>query len=113
SRAIGMDGSEGTIVASIHGLQHIQRFFSTHLADDDSVGTHPQAVDDELALLDGPGTLDVSGTAFQSNHVTLLELQLRRIFYGHDSFIVGNVSRKHVQHGGFSGTSSSGDHNVQ
>ena len=35
----------GTFVTGVHGLQHVEGFFSTHFADDDAVGAHAQAVD--------------------------------------------------------------------
>lgn len=47
-----MSGGKASVVASVHGLQHIQCFRAAYLANDDAVWTHTQAGADQ--------TLDVN-----------------------------------------------------
>ena len=100
-------------MARVHRLQHIEGFFATDLTYDDSVGTHTQRVDQQLPLLDGTLSFDVRRPGFEAHNVFLVQLQLRRIFYGHDSFAVGNERRQDVQQSGFTGAGSARDQNVQ
>ena len=39
-------------MASVHGLQHVERFGSANLTDDDTVGTHPERIAYQIALRD-------------------------------------------------------------
>ena len=73
------------VVAGVHGLQHVQRLFAAHLAQDDAVGTHAQRVDHQLALADRALAFQVGRTAFQPDDVLLLDLQLGGIFDGDDA----------------------------
>ena len=43
ARGVRVNGGERAVVAGVHGLQHVQRFFAADLADDDAVGAHAQA----------------------------------------------------------------------
>jgi hypothetical protein len=36
-------------VAGVHGLEHVESLGAAHLADEDPVGAHPEAVAQELA----------------------------------------------------------------
>src|SRR5438045_5752378 len=74
--AIGVDGRQRTIVASIHRLQHIERFFDTHLTNDDTIRPHTQTVDEELPLLNGTCSFHVGRATLHAHHVALLHNQL-------------------------------------
>src|ERR1035437_5891800 len=50
---VSVNGGDGSVVACIHGLQHVERLFPSNLAEDDSIGAHAERVDDEFALADG------------------------------------------------------------
>lgn len=47
-----MSGGKASVVASVHGLQHIQCFRTAHLANDDAVRTHTQAGADQTLNID-------------------------------------------------------------
>ena len=113
ARTVGVNRSQRAIVTCVHGLQHVERFFATNFADDDAVGTHTQTVDDQLPLHDRALAFDVRGTAFQSHHVTLLQLQFGGIFDGDDSLLVRNVARKNVEQRCFAGACSARDHDIE
>ncbi len=81
-----MDGRQRTVVAGVHGLQHIQGFFAADLTDDDSIGTHTQAVHEQLALPDRAVAFQVGRAGLKARHVGLLELQLGRVLDGDDPF---------------------------
>ena len=76
------------VVAGIHRLQHVERFFAADLADDDAVGPHTEGVDDELALPDGALALDVGGAGLETHHMALTQLQFRRILDRHDALVI-------------------------
>ena len=65
ARIVGVDRGDGAVVAGVHGLQHVQRLFAAHLAQDDAVGTHAQGVDHQLALADGALAFQVGRAALQ------------------------------------------------
>ena len=76
-----------SIVAGIHGLQHVERFLAAHLADDDSVGTHTQGIDDQFALPYSPLSFNVRRPAFQAYNVLLLQLKFGGVFNRDDAFV--------------------------
>ncbi len=82
-----MDGGEGTVMAGVHGLEHVEGFLATHFADDDPVRPHAQAVAHQVALDDFPPPLDIGRAGFQAHDVVLLELQLGGILDGHDALV--------------------------
>ncbi len=49
ARGVGVDGAHRAVVARVHGLQEIEDLGAADLADDDPLGTHAQAVLDEVA----------------------------------------------------------------
>jgi len=91
ARAVGVDGGHGPVVACVHGLQHVQGFFSTNLANDDAVRTHTQTVYDQLTLSHLPFTFDVWWARLQTDNMFLVELQFRCIFDSDDSLFIGNM----------------------
>ena len=73
----------------IHSLEHIECFFAAHLADHDSIGTHTQAVDDQLPLTDCPFAFDIGWAGFQTDDVLLPQLQFGRVFDRNDRSELG------------------------
>ncbi len=63
-------------MAGVHGLQQVEGLGSAHLAHDDAVRTHAQAVLDEIAHGDFALPFEVGRTRLEPNHMRLLELQL-------------------------------------
>src|ERR1039457_5436194 len=113
TRRVRVDGGERTLVAGVHGLEHVEGFFTAHLAHYDAIRTHAQAVDDELAHADRAFAFDVGRTGLGADDVFLLELQFGRIFDGDDTLRIRNVTGKNVENGGFARAGSSGDEQVQ
>ena len=70
----------------VHGLQHVERFLAADLADDDAVGPHTQAVDQQFALPHRAAAFEIRRAGFQAHHVRLLQLQFGRVFDGDDAF---------------------------
>src|SRR5271165_591432 len=66
---VGVNGGHGAFVAGIHGLEHVEGFFTAHLADDDAIGAHTQAVDEKLTLADGALAFNVGGAGFEADDV--------------------------------------------
>ena len=110
---IGVNGGERAVVAGVHGLQHVDGFAAAHLPHHDAVGAHSEAVDHQLALGNLSLPLDIGGPGLQAHHVLLPELQLRRIFNGHDPLVVGDEGGQHVEKGRFPGAGASGDQDVE
>ena len=71
---VGMDGYQRTFMAGIHRLQHIDGFFTAHLAQDDAIRAHPQRVAHQCALRNFARTFDVWRARFQAHHMRLLQL---------------------------------------
>ncbi len=75
-------------MAGAHGLEHVEGFLATHLADDDAIGPHAQRVLDQLALADLAVALDVGRTRLEAPDVWLLQLQLGRVLDGDQALLV-------------------------
>ena len=88
ARAVGVDRRQAAVVAGVHGLQHVERFFAADLADDDAVGTHTEGVDHELPLADGALAFDVGRPRLEPHHVPLPQHQLGRVLDGDDALVV-------------------------
>ncbi len=86
-----------SVVAGVHGLEHVEGLRPAALADDDPVGPHPQGVSHQIP--DGilPGPLHVGRLAFQGDHVLLVEAQLHGVFDGDDPLLEGDEAAEHVQ----------------
>ena len=87
-------------MASIHGLQHVERFFRTNLAQNHAVRTHPQGVLDQLALFDFAIAFEIRGSCFHACDVGLLQLQFGRVFNRDQALLVADCRRERVEEGG-------------
>ena len=72
----------------------IKEDLEKHMCDsgithDDTIGAHSERISHELANVDLASPLNVRGTAFKPDHVTLVKLQLHSVFDRHDSLVVG------------------------
>jgi hypothetical protein len=96
-------------VAGVHGLQHVERFLATALAEDDTVGPHAQRVLDEVALLQLAVAFDVGRARFHAGDVGLLQLQLSGVLDGNQPLVLRNESRQRVEHGRLAGARAARD----
>src|SRR3989449_2785229 len=71
---VGVQGRQRTVMAGVHGLQHVDRLWTPDLADDDAIRPHAQRVDQELALRHLPLTLDVDAACLEAYHMRLPQL---------------------------------------
>src|ERR1700728_3914362 len=97
TRTVGVNCGHRSVVARVHGLEHVESFLAADFADDDPIGTHAQAVDHQLPREDCSLALCVGRTTFEAHHMPLLQLQLRRVFDGDDSLFCRDVSGKHIE----------------
>ena len=63
-------------MTGVHGLQKVEDLRSAHLADDDALGSHAQAVLDEIAHRHLALALDVRRPGLEAHHMRLLQLEL-------------------------------------
>ena len=80
----------GAVVAGVHRLKHVQGFRTAHLADDDAIRPHAQAVPEQGPLGDFAAAFDVRRARFQTDDVLSLELQLRGVFDRDHAFMRRN-----------------------
>ncbi len=113
ARAVGVDGRQAAVVAGVHGLEHVERFFAADLAEDDAVGTHTQGVDHEIALADVALALDVRRPRLEPHDVPLPQQQFGRVFDRHDALVVGDEARQHVQQRRLAGAGAARDDDVE
>ena len=78
ARDVGVQRAHRAVMAGIHGLQQVERLGSAHLADDDALGPHAQAVLDEIAHGDLALAFEVGRPGLEAHHMRLLQLQLGR-----------------------------------
>ena len=87
ARAVGVQRAHRTVVTGVHGLQQVEGFRSAHLADDDPLGTHTQAVLDEVAHGDLALALEIGRAGFEAHDMRLLQLQFGGVLAGDDALI--------------------------
>src|SRR6185369_2026798 len=85
----------------------------TDLSHDDAVGPHAERVNHELTDVNRASAFYVGGTRFNARHVGLLQAQFRGVFNRDDALVVRDVGGNGVEQGGFSGTRTAADQNVQ
>jgi hypothetical protein len=88
ARAVGVQRAHRAVVAGVHGLQQVEGLRSAHLADDDPLGTHAQAVLDQVAHGDLALALEVRRPGLEAHDVRLLQLQLGGVLAGDDALVV-------------------------
>ena len=71
----------------VHRLQHVECFFAAALTDHNSIRTHTEAIDEQLALADGAVAFEVRGPGFQANHMRLAQLKFGRVFDGDNALL--------------------------
>ena len=100
-------------MAGVHGLEHVERLSTSHLADHDAIGSHAQGVAYQVADLDLTPTLHIGGPALEADHVPLVELQLHRVLNCDNALVLGNEAREHVEKRGLAGTRSAANQDVE
>src|SRR5687768_10571478 len=99
-------------MAGVHGLQEVEGLRAAHLADDDALRTHTQAVLDEVAHRDLALAFDVRRARLEAHDVRLLELQLGGVLAGDHAFVGVDVARQAVEQRRLAGTGAAGDKHV-
>ena len=112
ARAVGVDRAHRAVVAGVHRLQQVEDLRSAHLADDDALGPHAQAVLDEVAHGDLALAFDVGRAGFETHHMRLLQLQLGRILAGDDALVEVDVAGQAVEQRRLAGAGAAGDDDV-
>ena len=90
---VGVERAHRAVVAGVHRLQQVEGLRSAHFADDDPLGTHTQAVLDEIAHGDLALALEVGRAGFEAHHVRLLQLQFGRVLAGDDALVLVDEAR--------------------
>ena len=87
-----MHGGQRPVMTGVHGLQHVQTLRSSHLAENDAIGTHTQSILDQFPLRHLAFAFDIRRAGFQTHHMVLAQLQFRRVLDRHDPFVIRNES---------------------
>ena len=112
ARRVGVDGAHRSVMAGVHGLQQVEHLRAAHLADDDALGPHAQAVLDQVAHRHLAFALEVRRTGFEPDHVRLLKLQLGRVLAGDDTLVAVDEVGQAVEQGCLAGAGAAGDDDV-
>ena len=113
ARAVRVDRGQTAVVAGVHGLEHVERFFAADLADDNAIGTHTEGVDHELPLADGALAFDVRRPRLEPHHVPLPQHQLGGVLDGHDSLVARDEARQDVEQRRLAGAGSARHDDVE
>src|SRR5262245_33884034 len=112
ARAVGMQRAHRAVVAGVHGLQQVEGLRPAHLADDDALGAHAQAVAHQVAHGDLAFALEVGRAGLQAHDVGLLQLQLGGVLAGDDALVVIDGAGEAVEQGGLARAGATGDQHV-
>src|SRR5688572_5618667 len=104
-----MDRRQAPVMAGVHRLEHVERFFASDLADNDAVWTHTQGVDHEIALTHGAFAFDIGGPGLEAYHVTLAELELGSVFDRDHALVLADETGKNVEERRFARAGAAGD----
>ena len=89
-RFVGMTRRQRSVVAGVHRLDECQHLVAAHFADDDAIGSQPQRRTDEVGHRDRCGTVEECRPGLESNDVTMLDGQLRRVLHHDESLGAGH-----------------------
>ena len=109
---VGVQRAHRAVMAGVHGLQQVESLRAAHLADDDALGPHAQAVAHQVAHGDLALALEVGRTGLQTHDVRLLQLQFGRVLAGDDALVRVDIVGQAVQQGRLAGTGAARDHDV-
>ena len=98
-RVVGVKRRHRSIVARVHGLEHVEGLAATTLADDDAVRAHTQTALDQLANRHRSLAFDVGRTRFELDPVRLLQLELGRVLARDQPLVLRDERRKDVEEG--------------
>ena len=76
-----MNGGHRPLVTGVHGLQHVQHLAATTFSYDNPIWPHAQRVLDQIARQHLATPFDIRRARLQTNHVSLLHLQLGGVLY--------------------------------
>src|SRR5208283_3603649 len=96
----------------VHCLQEIECFRSSHLAYNDSFGSHAQAISDKVTHGDLSRAFEIGRPRLKPHHMGLLELKLGRVLARDDSFIGFNIVREAVEQSRLAGASAARDYDI-
>ncbi len=76
----GMHGRERAVMTGVQGGQQVERLRSTHLADHDAIGPHPQSVLQQVPDRHLAAALDARRPRFQPDNMRLAEVEFGCVF---------------------------------
>src|SRR5712672_1839324 len=109
TRRIRVHRRHRSFMTGVHGLEHVEGLLAATLADDDTVGTHPKGILDELALADLASALGIRRPGLHPQDMRELKLQFGGVLYGDEPLLRGNVTRQRVQHRRLAGSGAARD----
>ncbi len=112
-RGVGVAGRQRAVLAGRHRLEHVEGLARTTLADDDPVGSHVQAVAQQVADGDLAHALEVRRAGLELDDVRLVELQLGGILDRDDPLVLGDERRQHVEGRRLARSGPAGDEDVE
>src|SRR5262249_50771482 len=112
ARVGGVKSRETATVTAGHGLDEVERFATTKLADDDAVRTHAEGDLEKLANRHLAASLGIRGTAFERHDVIAQERELLGVFDDDYTLVLRNQLRHGIQKRGFSARRTAGDDHV-
>ena len=92
-----MNSCQRSIVTRIHGLKHVERFASSALTHNYSIGPHAQRVSHKLPDWYSMQTLKVRWSRLQRNDMSLRKLYLSRVLNCNDSLSGWDKRRQRIQ----------------
>ena len=107
-----MTRGQGSVVAGVHGLEHVESLGAAALADDDPVGAHAQGVSNEVPHRHPTGSFGVGGPGFEPHDVGPGQAQLGRVLDGHHALVVADDGGKGVEQRRLAGSGSPRHHEV-
>jgi hypothetical protein len=110
--AVGVERSHRPVMAGVHGLQEVECLGAAHLADDDALGAHAQAVADQLAHGHLALSLQIGRAGLQPDHMGLLQLQFGGVLAGDDALVVADIEGHAVEQRGLARARAPGDQHI-
>jgi hypothetical protein len=87
ARRVGVQCPGAALVTGIERAEQINDFCSAALADDETIGAHPQCLPDQLSQANDAGTFDVRRTGLEADDVRVIRPQFGGVLDDYDALV--------------------------
>src|SRR5215211_9448909 len=112
-RRIRMDRTAAALMPGVQSRQQIHHLSSPDLTDNETIGTHPQSLANEISQGDLSATLDIRWSGLQPHDMWMIRAQLARVLDQHQPLRGSDQREQRVEQRRLSRTRAAADQERQ